>query len=243
MENTYISPSILRADYARSLETLANEKGVDLRSYRVKQHQLILGVPLSKLNPNVMFSPNAKDLKPNTGSNGIEVQEMFAIDGIGLRFGKAEFSATTGISNVGNYFRFTFPDPAYFAEENKDLLTIVNGNLSLEVGGSIVFANHPAQDLTNNPVSTFQATPLAYPAFGGSELEGRGVLHAVPQYILDGEAINKFTLTLAEGDKALIEGETNTVAGAAGTTRNIVYLVLTGWLITPGAENKNCSVK
>lgn len=240
---TIIAPDVNRFNFERVVNELAIQKGIptgDVKAgYKHMPHVLRIAQYISPTASSYTFTVRKGVDTPIPGEIKLDTQDAFAVTGIGLRFSKADF-ASGAYSNHGNFPHFTFPDPNYFVgapasgttkKEWEALQTLLNGTLQVNVGGDTVVDGLVASLLTFNPPATYTSSPVALPQLGGS-IEEHGAYQLTPQYILDAAQDNSFVLNLAAGatDRTLIDGSV-TAAGAAATTRNLVWLYLFGFKI------------
>jgi len=255
--NISISQNNQRADFDRMVRAVASASGLSpeqvVENYTISKQTLLMVAPLSTGSQLYQFNP--VQATGNPLPNGLAQIQMnkndwFYISGLGLQFGKADFSSSSGsFSNVGNFPRFSFPDPNYFTgapagqkTEVECLNTVVNGVLNLTVMSNPVIINLVCRNLVFNPQSTYTSSPLAYPQIGPSQSE-RGYNDLTPNVVLDGNADNVFTVTLANGAYTDIDGATWPGTNAA-TTRNLLYLCADGWIVKNQADGgRQCAQK
>lgn len=241
MNNIVISPDEQRFTFERIVSSLAAQKG--LTPDQIKETY--------KIFPSVVKMPVALDpglstynLSPRKGVNTavpgeikLDQNDFFAVDGIGLRFTRATYTAASGaLSQQGNYPELTYPDAVYFdgnpaagLDEWQCLQTILRGTVSIQVTGDTLLDSLSAQELVYKGETGYNGTGPVLPQFGGTQGQ-RGIFPLTPQIILDASADNNFVISLADGDKAVIDGSVDN-AGAATTHRNILMAVMYGWKI------------
>jgi hypothetical protein len=243
MTNTIVTPEVQRGTYERIISELAVQKTIPAEmvkaGYKIMPSVLKIGAYLAPGQSTYVFNIRKGVDSPISGESKLDQTDAFAVTGLSIRFSKVDFSAGA-YSNHGNYPAFTYPDPNYFngagtgatppKPEWQGLQTVVNGNMQVNVGGDIVVDGTAASLMTFNPAATYTATPLALPQIGGESLNEHGFFMLTPQYILDGGQDNSFVLTVAPGDRTLIDGNL-TSAGAAATTRNILWLFVLGYKV------------
>lgn len=250
MGNNYFTPDIQRGTFERIVDNLATQMGIEVdkfkRGFKIMPSVLKLGQYLNTGLSAYTFSPRkgVDPAIPNTIL--LDQNDFFAIDGIGLRIGRAAF-ASNAYSNHGNYPLFTFPDPSYFngngsaaGKEWESLQCLVNGTVGINVNNDSMVDGILAQELFYNPDATYTASPLEYPSFGGSD-GNRGIFPLTPQVILDASADNGIVVNLANGAKLNIDGSIATATNDSGV-RNILYVMLYGWKVKnlAGAGNVVC---
>lgn len=246
MQGLTISMDPQRGTYERVVSDLAAQmtaQGFPITpeqfklTYKVFPTSVIMATPLQPGISTYNLSPR-KGVDPLIPTAVLlDQNDFFAVAGLGVRYGRATYSSTNqSLSQFGNYPKLTYPDPVYFngnpasgLDEWQCLQTIQNGTLSISVTGDTLLDSVSVQDLTLQPQSQYVAAGPNLPQFGGSQ-ELRGINLITPQLILDASADNQVSITLADGDKAVIDGSV-TSAGAASTHRNILYIFLTGWKI------------
>lgn len=244
MNNVTISTDKTRADFERMVTAVANERGLPTEvartGFKNMPHILKLGAYLSPGQNSYTFNVRRSIDAPIPGEIKMDTSDAFNVVGIGIRFSKADF-ASGAYSNHGNFLHLTYPDPAYFdgapasgtvKPEHAALQCVLNGTLEAQVAGDKIFDGIAANFFVCNPDATYtdaSASTIAHPGFGGS-VERQGFTNITPQFILQGENDNAFVLNVAAGDRTLIDGNLN-AAGAAATTRNIVWLYLLGFKI------------
>lgn len=239
MDQNIFTPDIQRGTFERVVGTIAAQMGISpdqfKRGFKVMPSVLKLGQYLNPGLSTYALSPRkaVDPAIPNTIL--LDQNDFFAITGIGLRIGRAEFAAGV-YSNHGNYPLMTFPDPNYFTgngsvvgSEPNGLQCLVNGTVGISVNNDAQVDGILAQELFFNPDGTYTSSPVAFPSFGGSEGE-RGIFPLTPQIILDAAADNAIVVNLANGAKANIDGAISATTTDSGK-RNILYVVLYGYKI------------
>jgi len=257
MANISIGTNNQRADFDRAVRAVAAASNLSpeqvMENFTISKQTLLMVAPLSTASQQYQFYPvqAAGPGLPN-GLSQIQMNknDWFYVSGLGLQFGKGDFSSSSGaFSNTGNFPRFSFPDPNYFTgapagqkTEVECLNTVVNGVLNLTVMSNPVIINLVCRNLVFNPQSTYLATPVTYPQIGPSQIE-RGYSDLTPNVVLDGNADNVFTVTLANGAITDIDGATWPGTTAA-TTRNLLYLCADGWIVKNQADGgRQCAQK
>ena len=248
--NNFFTPDVDRGTYERIIATLAQQLNIPVEKFLLQFKVMPFVLKMAAyLNPGLSsytLSPRkgVDPAIPNTAL--LDMNDFFAVSGIGLRFGRADYSGGL-YSNHGNYPLLTFPDPNYFTgdgttagSESESLLTVVNGTTGIAVNNDQMVDGIVSQELVYNPEGTYLASPVAFPAFGSS-IGQRGILELTPQLILDASADNGFVVTLANGAKANIDGAVST-GTTDSTRRNILYVIATGWKVKnlAGAGNAVC---
>jgi len=243
MNNIYISPDQKRQAYERIVSDVAAQMGIGAnqfkQQYKVFQSTVLMGAYLES-------GLSAYSLSPRKGVNPIistevklDQNDFFAVEGMGLRFGRATYSSGNGqYSQHGNYNKFTYPFPSAFngvpatgLNEYQCLQTILNGTLQVSVTGDTLLDSIACQELvfsqypgTDDPSFDTNAQTI-----GGTDGQ-RGIFPITPQLILDASADNQFQLNLADGDKTVINGSVDD-GGDPSAHRNLIWLVLYGWKI------------
>lgn len=235
------APDISRFTYERIVESAASQLGITpelfKQSYKVYPSQVVMGTNLNSGLNSYQLSPR-KGVNPQIATEiKLDQNDFFGISGIGLRFARATYSSTSGVySQHGNYPKLTYPDPVYFngnpasgLDEWECLQTIVNGSLSILVTGDTLLDAISCEELVYKGTTGYNATGPVLPQIGGTDGQ-RGIFDITPQIILDASADNQIVVTLADGDKTVIDGSVNS-SGAATAYRNLLWVVLYGWKI------------
>lgn len=239
---TVITPDSQRGNFERVVSELALSKGLSndqvKGGFKLMPHVLRIPAYLQPGQSSYNFNIKKGVDAPIPGEIKLDTTDAFAVVGVGLRFSKADFASGV-YSNHGNFPHLTFPDPAYFVgapasgttkKEYEALQAVVNGTMAINVAGDTVVDGIVGSLLVFNPMSTYATSPaIALPQLGGS-IEEQGFYALTPQYILDGANDNQFVLNVATADRTLIDGNL-TAAGAAATTRNLVWLYLLGFKV------------
>ena len=243
MNPIIFSPSEERADYTRVVNAVAAQMNISAAEFttrfKIMPFLLKMAVYLNPSQNTYKLSPRKavdNPAVPNTFL--LDQNDFFAVTGIGLRIGKADF-ASNNYTNHGNYPALTYPDPNYFTgtgtsagSEAAGLNTLLNGSLSIGVSGENVVDPLAVSELFYNPDLGYSAVAnnLRNPSFGGGSPESRGIRRLSPNLILDAMADNDFTISLATGAKGNIDGSISTGTTDSGK-RNVLYIVCEGWKI------------
>lgn len=240
---TVITPDVQRGNFERTVNELAIQRGVSPETiktgYKLMPHVLRIAAYLVPGQSTYTFNIKKGVDSPIPGEIKLDQTDAFAATALGLRFSKADFASST-YSNHGNFPHLTFPDPAYFVgapasgttkKEYEALQALVNGTIAVNVGGDNVVDGIVGSLFVFNPMSTYATSPaIALPQLGGS-IEEQGFYPLTPQFVFDGANDNQLTLSVApNSDRTLIDGSV-TAAGAAATTRNLVWLYIMGYKI------------
>lgn len=243
MTNVTVPSSRGRSDYMRVLQTVGEIVGIPAedvpRTYKVYDDILKLPQRLvanqSAYTFNLLRSADAAV----PGENKIDMNDLFAITGVGLRFTRAAYASTTGIvSDWGNYPEFTYPYAQYFSGTNEAtaLQTIVRGSLALNVVNDQQW-KVPCSDLVYEDVQYTGGTFT--PSFGGDN--GRRGIFELNSIVIVG-GFNDNTLTLS-----LLQGVTTAIEGPVQDAKNFVMPVLYGIHIknvsSGGFDPKLCAVR
>jgi len=236
MNKITISPDVRRGDYERIVDVISSKLNVSPEAfkdlYSVYNKTLILPIILDTATSSYTVGIRKGVNTPIPGEIKVDQNDFFATAGLGLRFGRAFYNTGTGAySNYGNYPKFTYPDPSYFTGINEadGLQNILNGTLQLNVSGQNMVDGLLCQELCWQGEGRYASSGPVYPQFGGAQLQ-RVPFALTPSIVLDGNADNNFTITLLDGTKTNINGNLNS-SSAATQHRNVLYLVLDGWLI------------
>lgn len=254
MNQIVISPQNSRADFERVLSLVAQNLGISEDQvkdrYKVAPMTMLLAAPLSNTQQNYTFYP-VQGAGPTVPVPQLQMNknDWFGITNIGVLFAKADFASGSGqYSNTGNFPKFSYPDPNYFTgapasqkTEAECLQTVVNGTLQLTVSADPVILATPVRDFVFNPQSTFLSSPLTHPQLGPDKIS-RGYSELTPNILLDGNSDNQFTITLAPGATTDLDGSVYPGTTAA-TTRNILYLAVTGYIVKNSADGGTCTVR
>ncbi|MGL5131690.1 MAG: hypothetical protein ACRC78_04120, partial [Planktothrix sp.] len=192
-------------------------------------------------------------LNPVLGVDGSLANEIkldknnyFGITSMGIAFHKYDTSG----GNDGNYRLFQTPDPQYFngpitapgtKKEYECLETIVNGTVRINVSGSEAMPKMAIPSIISHPHSNYlPGANFQLPQWGPSD-EERGLRRINPQVILDGNVTNEIEISLANGDRSVIDGSSNV---QFANTRNKGVFFLHGFLIKPSTiEGNQCLAK
>lgn len=268
MDNVLITSSPKRAEWARIFVMLAAyltaATGVAVSpsqveaKYRVSPAPIVMGQYLDPNASQYDFNPKAGAQTLIPTEIKLQQSDLFFCTGLSLRLSRADY-ASGAYSNHGNYPKLTHIDPDYFnytktssKDEHLQLNLLRNGTLSATVMSSEIIGNMLTENLlfypqlpniTANAAGASNNTTVirpAYPALGPSDGE-RGYYDPGFNFIIDGDADTNFRIVLPSGAKDNIDGNISTGATAA-TTRNIVWLMLNGFRISPGnpASNRLC---
>ncbi|MEM1326151.1 MAG: hypothetical protein AAGI23_09370 [Bacteroidota bacterium] len=244
MNQTIISSSIDRANYRRALNFMKQ---------RSPGQEFI--ITPADLRIEKLLSRNANkysfDLYENQGSDrALEIKlnrnNLFFCTHIAICLAKQNGTSATGDGNHGNYPLFTYPDTQYFsgddgasAKEFEALQTVYNGKLDVTTNPVVRMRDFSTNNFLYRPESQLLKQAGAQledelPQYGPSHGE-RGFYEVNPTIIFDGHENNSIELELGAGDKTLIAGEVNN-ANAAVPTRNVVVLLLKGFVVENGAQ-------
>jgi len=245
-----IAPDPTRAFYDRVVKSVSQSFGISeeqvRRDYVLSPQTVLIGVLLQPNQTTYQLNPRNNVGVGIPTDNRLDQNDYFAMQAVGLKFGRATYNSSTGqISQVGNYPKFTYPDPNYFngnpasgLDEWQCLQTVLNGKLSLVVGSQQVIPQDSIQKLAYNPWGTYTSSPLALPQYNGlADPAARGNFNLPMNFILDLNQDNNFNIVLADGDTAVIDGSINS-GGTASTVRNILWLELEGIVIKNMGGNR-----
>lgn len=175
----------------------------------------------------------------------LQQNDRFYAHSYGIQIFKQD--VTSSLNNYGTAQRFTYPDSNYFVganggtnlEEWQALYTIYNGTLALKSNIIEYTRQLTLERCLYVPERTYQkqASPQIndeFPEYGQDDYKSRG-LYPIGDFInLNGNDQNQAAITLAPGDTTLIDGSVNS-SGDAVTTRNVLCLMLEGYLVVQGA--------
>lgn len=248
------TPEETRAQYLRVVTALAAQMGIspgEFKSkYKIMPYVLKMAAYLDPAKSNYSLSPRKGVDTAIPTANLLDQNDFFAMSGMSIRIGRAKWAA--GIYSLhGDYPQLTYPDPTYFngngttaGLEYVGLQNLVNGTVTINIGGDNVVEGLAAQELFYNPSKPYAASPLQFPEFGGQAPGNRGIYPITPNFILDAMADNSFVIQLpSTGTKTNIDGNIVSTTVDSGI-RNIVYVVCEGFKVKNlSGGGVNCPVK
>lgn len=221
-------------------------------TFRLSPGPMIMGRYLNVNDNSYDFSPKQQGPFVNISTeNKLATSDLFFITGLGLRLSRCDWAAGDVYTNHGNYPKLTFNDPDYFSytktsskAEFEQLNLIRNALLSVNVMSQDIINQMPCENLLLSPtapnVTASAATTVIRSqsqSFGPSD-ELRGFYDFGFNFVVDGEADTLFKVLLPTGAKDNIDGNIST-GSTASATRNILWVVASGFRLSPGSAGKS----
>jgi len=241
MNKAVILPSSIdRANYLRVKQIVGSSFTMNDTALRL---EAVLSPSISSYQ--LEFSENKGSDRPS--EQKLNHNDAFFITSIAVLLTRQDESTTP--KRYGNYPLFTYPDPNYHngddtvnMKEYEALECLYNGTLTLNTS--------PVDRLVNFPINLYKVNPergflvgagtqpnSEFPQFGPS-MEERGFFNHVPTIVLDGKSNNNIKLQLGHGDKAMIDGNVNSL-NVAVNTRNVAVVLVRGINVINGATAAN----
>lgn len=246
-----IAPDPTRAFFERVVNTIAKSFGISPEQFKndyvISPQTVLMGVALAPGQSTYVLNPRNNVGTSYPTDNRLDQNDYFAVQALGLKFGRATYSSSTGqLSQFGNYPKLSYPDPNYFngnpasgLDEWQCLQAIINGKLSLLVGSQQVIPQDIVQKMVYNPTATYSSSPQALPRYNGdADPASRGLYNLPMNFVLDMNQDNNIYITLAnDADTAVIDGSVNS-SGAATAYRNMLWLEMEGIVVKNLAGNR-----
>ena len=246
MDQIFIAPDPTRAFFDRVVRQVAKQFGISSdeakQKFKFSPQTVIVGAALSTSQSQYTFYFRNNVGQSYDTDNRLDQNDFFAIQALGLQIGRGDYASSV-FSNIGNYPKFTYPDPSFFTgnpasgkDEWQCLQLLVNAEYQLNVSNDAVFPGDSAQKLFYAPQTQWQpaiasVVDARVNQFNGAGPASRGLFELPVNPILDLNQDNSIVLTLPPGDKGAIDGSVDS-AGSATSYRNILWLIAEGVVIT-----------
>ena len=231
-----VSPQ--RAAYERAMQITSGNPDIIVHEKLLRLEQaLVIGRNQYTFD---LFQNNGAD---RPGEIKLNRNDLFLAAGMALCLTKQVSSSDT---TTGNNYLHTHPDPQFFvgtpgagAEEHACLETIYNGTTTFRTSPverlrefhNQMFRYVPERGIMKQAAPQIKDEKSMY----GPGNEQKGFYQLVPNIVIDGLENNYVDVNLAKGDIAVIDGSVN-AAGAAATTRNVLVVLISGFVIVNGAQ-------